>query len=306
MGSPCSVPNACNHHEEEEPHFTLQDDEYHAKRLEERFNEPEEEEEPEEVVNLGDSQVGGSLDDYVPPDDAYVHNLLTSSAPGIDHFGHLAPLSKANVELMYGPAYHTLEQNVYGHKLHSDGRGGLASTQAEDDAAAAEEDADGEYYHEHRPAVDLGDDQIGGQDEEIPTALSMPEMPGADPDHFDHWAHDDPKNMELLNGAYWKYLKKDGILDRLTPATEAYKQQSAGSHDRTLADTWGSVPHYYGFETAGGFEEARHTAQGDDWRDQVFTGTDESMEDHKGTHGSDTEFFRGQKPTVLTKTTNPN
>jgi hypothetical protein len=31
----------------------------------------------------------------------------------------------------------------------------------------------------------------------------------------------------------------------------------------------GQVPHYYGFETAGGFEEARQTAQGDDWRDQV-------------------------------------
>ena len=56
----------------------LQDDEFHAKRLEQRFNEAEEEEEPEEVVNLGDSQVGGSLDDYVPPEDAYVHNLLTS------------------------------------------------------------------------------------------------------------------------------------------------------------------------------------------------------------------------------------
>jgi len=40
------------------------------------------------------TQVGGSFDDYVPPKDAYVHNLLTSSAPGIDHFGHLAPLSK--------------------------------------------------------------------------------------------------------------------------------------------------------------------------------------------------------------------
>ena len=58
--------------------FTQQDDEFHAKRLEQRFNEAEEEEEPEEVVNLGDSQVGGSLDDYVPPEDAYVHNLLTS------------------------------------------------------------------------------------------------------------------------------------------------------------------------------------------------------------------------------------
>ena len=47
----------------------------------------------------------------------------------------------------------------------------------------------------------------------------MPKFPGSDPDHFDHWAHDDPKNQELLNGAYWKYMKKDGITDRLTPAT---------------------------------------------------------------------------------------
>ena len=82
-------------------------------------------------------------------------------------------------------------------------------------------------------------------------------------------------------------------------ATEAYSQQKAGSHDRTLADTWGSVPHYYGFETAGGFDEAREMAHGQDWRDRVFTGTDESVEDHKGTHGSDTEFFKGKDPTLL-------
>ena len=153
MGGPCSVPGACSHHGEEEPGFTLQDDEFHAKRIEDRFKEPEEEEEPDEVVRLGDSQVGGSLDDYVPPEDAYVHNLLTSSAPGIDHFGHLAPLSKANIDIMYGPSAHTLVHNVYGHKLHSDGRGGLASTAAEDAEAEEEEDAEGEYYHDHAPAV---------------------------------------------------------------------------------------------------------------------------------------------------------
>lgn len=34
---------------------------------------------------------------------------------------------------------------------------------------------------------------------------------------------------------------------------------------------------------------------------QVFTGTDESMEDGKGTHGSDTEYFKGKGPTVLTR-----
>jgi hypothetical protein len=61
--------------------------------------------------------VGGSFDDYVPPKDAYVHNLLTSSAPGIDHFGHLAPLSRANEQLMYGPTYHKIINMIYGHKF---------------------------------------------------------------------------------------------------------------------------------------------------------------------------------------------
>jgi hypothetical protein len=46
----------------------------------------------------------------------------------------------------------------------------------------------------------------------------------------------------------------------------------AGSHDRTLSDTWGQVAHYYGFETAGGYKEAREKAQGGNWRDKVFTG----------------------------------
>jgi hypothetical protein len=75
-GSPCSVPGACTHHLREEPYFTLQDPETFAKRLQDRFKEDEEEEEPEEVVNLGDSQVGGSFDDRVPPTQAYVHNYI--------------------------------------------------------------------------------------------------------------------------------------------------------------------------------------------------------------------------------------
>ena len=50
------------------------------------------------------------------------------------------------------------------------------------------------------------------------------------------------------------------------------KKKMAGSHDRTLSDTWGQVAHYYGFETAGGYKEAREKAQGGNWRDKVFTG----------------------------------
>ena len=46
----------------------------------------------------------------------------------------------------------------------------------------------------------------------------------------------------------------------------------AGSHDRTLADTWGQVPHYYGSETAGGYKEAREKALGENGQDKVFTG----------------------------------
>jgi len=63
----------------------------------------------------------------------------------------------------------------------------------------------------------------------MPVALTRPQMPGADPDHFDHWAYNDPKNLQLLNGAYWKYIQKDGWNDRITPATEAYEQQKAGT-----------------------------------------------------------------------------
>ena len=291
-GSPCSVPGACNHHPEDAPLFNVQDHEFWTKRLYNRFREPEEEPEPE--VKLGDSQVGGSYDDYVPPEDAYVHNLLTSATYGVDHFGHLAPLSKANIKLMYGPSYHQVEHQLFsGHELHSPGRGGLSSTQAEDDEAAAEEDADGKFYHDSRPKVELGEDQIGEkEDQEVPIEMAMQPLPGPDPDRFDHWAHNDPKNLALLNGAYWKEMKKDGVMDRETPAGEAYLQLNGASHDRTLSDTWGQMPHYYGLETAGGFAEAREKTDGEDWKDHTFTGTDESIERKKGTHGSDTEWFK--------------
>ena len=62
--------------------------------------------------------------------------------------------------------------------------------------------------------------------------LSTPAVPGEDFDHFDHWKHDSAQNQELLNGIYWKRLKKDGFMDRLTPADEAFHQQKGDSHDR--------------------------------------------------------------------------
>ena len=96
-----------------------------------------------------------------------------------------------------------------------------------------------------------------------------------------------------------KLLPTPVLLSYIVALCRCPVQQKAASHDRTLADTWGSVPHYYGFETAGGFKEAREKAQGEDWHDQVFTGTDESMEDHVGTHGSDTEYFKGKVRCLL-------
>ena len=60
------------------------------------------------------------------------------------------------------------------------------------------------------------------------------------------------------------------VEERMRRRERERESELSSSHDRTLADTWGSVPHYYGFETAGGFEEARHNAQGADWRDQVM------------------------------------
>ena len=313
-GSPCAVPGACNHHDDGEDQFTLQDDEFNAKRFEDRFKEPNESEEdepeaeedggeePQEKIKLGDSELGNSLDDYVPPEDAYAHSLLTSAAYGIDHFAHLAPLSKDNINMMYGPWYHQVDRQLFsGHPLHTDGRGGLSATAVEDEAAAAEDDADEVFFHDKPVEHDkLGEDQLGEkQDEEVPVALTQPQMPGPNLDHFDHWSFEDPKNQQLLNGAYWKMLEKDGFTDRFTPASEAYKQLTAASHDRTLADTVGSIPHFYGFETAGGYTDARSKQQEEAGGNGVFTGTDESVEGGLGTHGSRPQYFKGNKSAKL-------
>ena len=313
-GSPCAVPGACNHHDDGEDQFALQDDEFNAKRFEDRFKErneseedepeaeEEEGEEPQEKIKLGDSELGSEFDDYVPPEDAYAHSLLTSAAYGIDHFAHLAPLSKDNINMMYGPWYHQVDRQLFsGHPLHTDGRGGLSATAVEDEAAAAEEDADQVFFHDKPVEHDkLGEDQLGEkQDEEVPVALTQPQMPGPNLDHFDHWSFEDPKNQQLLNGAYWKTLEKDGFTDRFTPASEAYKQLTAASHDRTLADTVGSIPHFYGFETAGGYTDARSKQQEEAGGNGVFTGTDESMEGGLGTHGSRTQYFKGKSSAKL-------
>ncbi len=58
---------------------------------------------------------------------------------------------------------------------------------------------------------------------------------GADPDHFDHWRWNSSVNQELLNGRYWRHLKRDGMMDRLTPADEAFDQTKGASHDRHAA-----------------------------------------------------------------------
>jgi len=290
-GSPCNVGGSCNHYVSGE-RFNLQDHEHWRKHFLKRYKkscedgngnllegqEPcqaddEDAEEPDgEDVKIGDEQVMRSLDDYVPPSDAYTHNLLTSGTYGFDHFGHLAPMSTHNYDLMYGE---DSKQNIrasFGHALHSPGRGGLDLVDRADRA----------------DDVKLGDDQLGDDDEEVPTALTMPMMPGPDPDHFDHWHWKSSLNQELLNGKYWKRLKKDGMMDRIMPAAEAYHHQIGDGHDRhPLPDlAIGSWNQGFGYgatkEEPQPFVHARKETHGEHWKDRVFTGTHEDMEMEKG------------------------
>ena len=203
------------------------------------------------------------LDDYVPPNDAYIHNLLTSGTYGIDHFGHLAPQSKENYDLMYGEDSKANLEHSFGHELHSPGRGGLDHI----DRAARHD------------TVNLGDDQIGNDDKEVPTMLTHPFFPGPDHDHFDHWHWKSPLNQELLNGKYWKRLRKDGMMDRNLPASEAYQQQIGGGHDRhPLPDfalgTW-NQGFGYGVtkEEPQPFERARKETHGAGWRSRAVSYT---------------------------------
>ena len=45
--------------------------------------------------------------------------------------------------------------------------------------------------------------------------------------------------------------------------TEAYKRQTGASHDRTLSDHFLTVPHYYGFDKAGGIEAQKQEDYGE-------------------------------------------
>jgi len=290
-GSPCNVGGSCNHYVQGE-HFNLQDHEHWRKHFLKRYKkacedgngnllegqEPcqaddEDADEPDgEEVKIGDEQLMRGLDDYVPPNDAYIHNLLTSGTYGVDHFGHLAPMSKENYNIMYGEDSKENLANSFGKDIHSPGRGGLDHI----DRAARADD------------VKLGDDQLGDDDEEVPTALTMPQFPGPDPDHFDHWHWESPLNQELLNGRYWKRLKKDGMMDRIVPAREGYRTQIGDSHDRhPLPDlVVGSWNQGFGYgptkEEPQPFEHARKETHGENWRNRVFTGTHEDMEMEKG------------------------
>jgi hypothetical protein len=290
-GSPCNTAGACTHYAGGHV-FNLQDHEHWRKHFLKRYkkacedgngnllegeepcvaDDEDAEEKPDEIVKIGDEQLMRSLDDYVPPSDAYIHNLLTSGTYGVDHFGHLAPMSSQNYDLMYGEDSKVNIRHAFGHDIHSPGRGGLDHVDREDRA----------------DDVKLGDDQIGDDDEEVPTALTMPMFPGPDPDHFDHWYWESPLNQELLNGKYWKRLKKDGMMDRIMPAKEAYSHQIGDGHDRhPLPDlVVGSWNQGFGYgpskEEPLPFEHARKETHGEHWKDRVFTGTHEDMEMEKG------------------------
>jgi hypothetical protein len=185
---------------------------------------------PQESVSVGDEELMEGLDDFVPPNDAYVHDQLTSGSYGYDHFGNLEPLSKENQDLMYGEDFGEGLHRIIGRNLHSPGRGGRG--------------------HHSDTRSRLGDEQIDDDDREVPVMVANPAYPGADPDHFDHWRWNSSLNQELLNGRNWQYLKRDGLMDRHTPVDEAYKQPSGGSHDRhpvadLFVNTW-NIGHEYG------------------------------------------------------------
>ncbi|EKX38073.1 hypothetical protein GUITHDRAFT_115833 [Guillardia theta CCMP2712] len=273
-GSPCSVSGNCNHNLP----FKLQDHEYwREKYLAKYRDQPEGEEGKGEKVGeeaekraLGNEVVMRSLDDFVTPNDAYVHNLLTSGAYGVDHFGHMPPKSEKNEDLMYGRGFKKYVRDVWGKELQEPGKGGMKAMYR-----------DGDYNK-------VGDEVIGGEDKEVPIGLTMPEFPGTDHDHFDHWKWDSSMNQELLNGAYWRHLRKDGFMDRVMPADEAHLSKIGASHDRKpLTDfVLGSWNQGFGYgptkKDPQPFIRARKETHGADHMHRVFTGTHESIEERKG------------------------
>jgi hypothetical protein len=111
---------------------------------------------------------------------------------------------------------------------------------------------------------------------------------GPEHDHLDHWHWKSPLDQELLNGAYWKRMRKDGMMDRVMPAEEAYHQQIGDSHDRhPLPDLFvGTYNQGFGYgvteDEPQPFVRARKETHGEYWKDRTFIGTHEDIETRKG------------------------
>ncbi|EKX34961.1 hypothetical protein GUITHDRAFT_146867 [Guillardia theta CCMP2712] len=275
-GGPCSFPGACNHGK-----FVYQgDDSYMAGRHNRYAKDEEKEDESGEVKSTGtgeeegleDAQLMNSLDDYVSSDDAEMHDLLTSSAPRVDHFGHLAPNSIANQKIMYGPWYHQVEANMVGHPIHPEGKGRRITAE---EVKEAQEKAGTEFYQDYYPTKELGDDQIGGEDEEVPVPKAKQEEASMVEDHLGALEPESEENQRIVNGKYWKELRRDGLRDRVVGQEEGERQLVGATRDRTLADHVTDF-HFYSFPR-------------DDKK--IFTGTDEDVENKIGTLGSNSKYM---------------
>jgi len=217
----------------------------------------------------------------VTPNDAYAHNMLTSGTDGYDHFGFLSPGSVQNDEIMYGTAYNSsvpgiLDEDTGTHPSPS--RGGIVQNV-------------------------VGDHQVGMSDTEVPAGMAEPDFPGANPDRFGKWSAASDLNQDMVNGAYWRELKQDGVLDRDVPTDEANAQKYAGSHDRHPVPDLALNSWHMGFgRSAKGskqpWEVERERMYGDDWRSKVNTGTHEEVEKHLGTYGSKQgqAYFKSSPP----------
>mmetsp|Transcript_39842 Transcript_39842/g.96123 ORF Transcript_39842/g.96123 Transcript_39842/m.96123 type:complete len:732 (+) Transcript_39842:114-2309(+) len=219
--------------------------------------------EEEKRTKLGNNLLMMSMDDFVTRDDAYAHNELTSGAEGFDHFGHLAPHSEENRKMLYGSAFtgnHSItSQDVFGVDAHpSPTRGAVVENI-------------------------LGDHQVGGADVEVNVTEARPHAPGLERDRLGRVAPEEDYNQRLMNGRYYRVLRRDGVLDRETPVDEARAQMWGASHDRQpIPDlAFGDWNVGFGGSSTGreqAWERAREVAHGDDWRAKVNTGTHEQIE----------------------------
>jgi len=275
-GGPCNWPGACNrgkfegkkpgHWASERNERFMTPEEIEKMEAEEAEEDKMEEEEAEQSQDAKlksrweDRIFGGSMDDFVPTKDAQRHNLLTTGVYGVDHFGKFAPFSKENNEVMYGRFY-KITTNALGEPSQT-AKGNL-------------------------PGVNVGEDggKIGGADSKVALKDASPKFPTAHPeDRFADWEHDSEKNQRMLHGRYWKELKRDGFGDRFMPAAEAEKQHNGGGNDRNAVDHVMDWTMYA--------PEERQRVHGDKYAEHAFTGTDESVEERKGTVGSGTPFFK--------------